>query len=61
MRWPADRLTEIETAAAGLLAWADEFVAEVEDHTGHSLIDSGEWRTVLNDLRYAIRPADREE
>lgn len=50
----AYRTHEVEEAARTLLVWFDEYVAEVLDHNGQSLVKSGEITEIVEALRKAL-------
>ena len=58
MRDGYTRAKEVEQAAADLLGWVDEFVVDVTDQRGLSLVKSGEWEEVVEVLRASLRPLD---
>ena len=61
MRSAYIRGRDIEREALGLLSWIDEFVNEVYDHSGNSLVQSGEWDEVLANLRIALSILDSQK
>lgn len=57
---PEERALKIENEARGLVAWCNEFVSSVKDHSGNELgpYGSGEWAEVLSDLEVALKPIE---
>ena len=54
----ATRAREIEKAAQELVDWCNEFVGEVKDNSGNSLVHSGEWQEVLSSLEAVLKPVE---
>lgn len=61
IRYGYTRAQEIELSAKTLVAWCNEFVADVLDHNGLSLLNSGEWQEILGDLELALEPLEPVE